>query len=71
MAQTSYDPNGYMQYESIQDYYYNQLTDDSLAHCDVVGHLWFNILGWYLFIKEGFGFEAQPRESKQSDDISI
>jgi hypothetical protein len=60
-----------MQYESIQDYYYNQLTDDSLAHRDVVGHLWFNILGGYLFIKEGFGLEAQPRESKQSDDISI
>ncbi|KAK4151140.1 hypothetical protein C8A00DRAFT_36232 [Chaetomidium leptoderma] len=69
---SSYDPRGYMQYESIREYY-NKLTKDSPEN--VVGYLWSNILREYFLIKEGFQFEVQPRplpdETKQSYNVTV
>ncbi|KAK4153865.1 hypothetical protein C8A00DRAFT_33335 [Chaetomidium leptoderma] len=68
----SYDPNGYMQYETIRDYY-KQLTKDSLEN--VVDNLWNNILREYFFNREGFQLEVQSRPApgltKQSNDVTV
>ncbi|KAK3896764.1 hypothetical protein C8A05DRAFT_39688 [Staphylotrichum tortipilum] len=63
----SFDPNGYMQYDSIRDYY-ARLTNNSQSN--VLNHLWFNILREYFPVQEGFGLEIRPRVTEH-DDITI
>ncbi|KAK4243851.1 hypothetical protein C7999DRAFT_35807 [Corynascus novoguineensis] len=69
---SQYNPLGYMQYETIQDYY-KQLNKDSLEN--VVDNMWNNILREYFFNREGFQLEVQsrpaPGQTKKSNDVTI
>ncbi|KAH6637195.1 hypothetical protein F5144DRAFT_209002 [Chaetomium tenue] len=68
-----YDPNGYMQYKGIRDYY-EQLTQNPPEN--VVDNLWSNILRDYFMNREGFLLlmvqaPHVPGVSKKSTGVAI